>query len=751
MGFLSYLLTTPDGQQWDLQEEKWRVDIGIPDGFDLAQIAHDTQVLYNQPGALLKSVQMQPRTVTITANLAASCRDELHQIRAALWQALRWNREGKNPPSYSTLRYEANNSATELNCYFLSEVVSGGDGETAQVIGYKLIAYDPLWYGVTPNEQELLLYTTLASKYMIAKIDGVWQVPGGGQGAGAAGSTVYDYVWDSKGRLYACGSFTTIGGVAASRIAYSDDNGVTWNAMGAGLAGGTTCGYKLAIDSRDRVYVAGEFNTVDGIASVGVGYWDGSWHAMNGLNQYCFAIAISSSDVVYVGGDFVATSGAPANCNYIAYWNGSAWAPLGTGMSDRVRGLAFAPDGTLYVGGFFATGNAVTLNKIGKWNGTTFAAMGTGIAGAGTPYVRSVIVAKDGSVYITGYFSTASGITCNRVARWNGVQWFPLGAGLTVAAANGSLQGEYLYEMPDGRIFVCGYFQKAGTLALTDRAAFWNGTAFSQVDWHIVHGNDAQPVVLKVNPVTGDLWEGHMGSGLASGTVICAGNITSVVEQGDAEAYPVITVTGAGTLNYIENTTSQKTMLFNVTLNAGEVATIDLSPLAKSFVSSLRGDLFRFSTLLPVSDFASWSLEPKPFAPAGANSINVYMTNTTPTEQNDNNNQLSGWENITGIATTNTDNGRLYVSIVADGGGFYHVNLYSDLARSHLVGHTATYNSNGAKAIVADNLSGLGGTVTVDARTAADTDIVVFFAVAKIEWYDRFLSADSAVAPDRIR
>lgn len=109
---------------------------------------------------------------------------------------------------------------------------------------------------------------------------------------------------------------------------------------------------------------------------------------------------------------------------------------------------------------------------------------------------------------------------------------------------------------------------------------------------------------------------------------------------------------------------------------------------------------------------------------------------TTPVESGDDNNQLSAFTNITGVTDDNTDAEKaLHFSIVDDTGGFFHVDIYDDLVRTSLVGHTGTYNSTGAKAITADNASGLGGTVTVDAVTAVDVDIKVVFGQYKLTWY----------------
>lgn len=74
---------------------------------------------------------------------------------------------------------------------------------------------------------------------------------------------------------------------------------------------------------------------------------------------------------------------------------------------------------------------------------------------------------------------------------------------------------------------------------------------------------------------------------------------------------------------------------------------------------------------------------------------------------------------LTGVTPTIVDHrGRLYLSQVDDTGGYFHTDIYNDSGLTSLVGHTATYNTNGAKAVVADGGSGLGGTVTVSSLAA---------------------------------
>jgi len=126
-----------------------------------------------------------------------------------------------------------------------------------------------------------------------------------------------------------------------------------------------------------------------------------------------------------------------------------------------------------------------------------------------------------------------------------------------------------------------------------------------------------------------------------------------------------------------------------------------------------------------------------PFDDGSGNEVYGRLTfDTTPAETGDSGNLLSGYSNITGIVSgVNTDSeNKLYFTVVDDGGGNYHVNIYKDSGTTQLVGHTASYSGTGAQTVVADNSSGLGGTITVD-TLGAGSGIVVTFGTYTITWY----------------
>ena len=291
-------------------------------------------------------------------------------------------------------------------------------------------------------------------------------------------STVRALVLDSNGHLYAGGSFTKAGGVNARMIAKWD--GESWSALGSGMGGVDSTGvYALAVDQAGNLYAGGDFTTAGGVSVNHVARWDGtSWSLLGagiGGDHYAVhALAIDSDNNVYAAANY----DWYGTCHTIlAKWDGVAWTTIssGGGFADcqEIEALAVDQAGNLYAGGYFTTIGGVNANRIAKWNGSFWSPLGSGIDGHG---VRALAVdSSSAAVYAGGYFSAAGGIAANNVARWNGTSWSPLGGGL-----GGSFPIVYgLALSHDGAtIYAGGWFTTAGA-GNASYIALWNGSTWS--------------------------------------------------------------------------------------------------------------------------------------------------------------------------------------------------------------------------------------------------------------------------------
>jgi hypothetical protein len=128
----------------------------------------------------------------------------------------------------------------------------------------------------------------------------------------------------SGGRLYAGGIFTTAGGVAANNIAQW--NGSSWSALGLGIWGRLDSGpevYALTV-SGGTLYAGGSFTTAGGVAANNIAQWDGSsWSALgsgiqglggdDGAGPQVFALAVSGGTLCAGGLFSIAGTNVTAN------------------------------------------------------------------------------------------------------------------------------------------------------------------------------------------------------------------------------------------------------------------------------------------------------------------------------------------------------------------------------------------------------------------------------------------------------
>lgn len=230
-------------------------------------------------------------------------------------------------------------------------------------------------------------------------------------------------------------------------------NGTSWVALGTGINGGTSIGERvMALASiGGTLYVGGNYTSAGGQGAQNISrYASGTWTPFSGtgLDSAANAIAVSGKDV-YVGGAF--GSAGPLTANRIAKWDSVAntWSTLGAGVTGfdisnaSISAIAVA-GGKVYAGGNFSNIGGVSASSIGVWNGTTWAPLGTGITG-GNGRVSFIIVRGD-DVYVGGDFSSAGGVAANRVAKWNGTAWTGLNSAHIPTSVSGmAFMGNDLY------------------------------------------------------------------------------------------------------------------------------------------------------------------------------------------------------------------------------------------------------------------------------------------------------------------
>lgn len=187
-----------------------------------------------------------------------------------------------------------------------------------------------------------------------------------------------------------------------------------------------------------------------------------------------------------VAGPFRDIGGVEANG--IARWDGHGWQAFGEGITPRgvfsyptTALVGFDPDG----GGPAPNGPVVATSNPGKlirWTGAAWEEIAPGSA-----LSVSAMVVFDGdndgdstpSLVAAGGFTSIGGVEANRVARWDGGAWSPMGVGL-----GGGVAALAVYD-EDGAgpmlpsLIAGGGFTTLGDGTVADRIAKWNGSAWA--------------------------------------------------------------------------------------------------------------------------------------------------------------------------------------------------------------------------------------------------------------------------------
>jgi hypothetical protein len=160
-------------------------------------------------------------------------------------------------------------------------------------------------------------------------------------------------------------------------------------------------------------------------------------------------------------------------------------------------------------------------------------------------------------------------------------------------------------------------------LPVPNSYALWNGSAFIPPDI-VIAANAGLVISAFAASPRGDRMIGWNITGAA----ITSAQFQTLLNPANATGRPTFTFTGPGTLYQLRNATTGDTIAFNLTLAAGEIATLTLSALGSRFVSNFRGNIL--GSVLPGSNLSTFKLLPSVANNVGgANVMEVLMTGTT--------------------------------------------------------------------------------------------------------------------------
>lgn len=342
-------------------------------------------------------------------------------------------------------------------------------------------------------------------------------------------------------KLYVAGNFNVVDGQSVWGIASWD--GAQWDSLGNGLdhyaSGPNFPGNVHAILRCDsNLMVGGSFRWAGDTARQGMAHWSGTaWDSVPGgpLGAYEVITDIKiHNGELYVCGVFDSVGSTPAM--QIAKWDGVAWQALG---SNYVFGSLFRMcfyHNNLYVSGSFVDPSGNTC-RLAKWNGTTWTFLTTVLTG-GLDNIWAMEVYND-ELYVSGLFYTSSGNAGNSIMKWNDTTWSSVAGGTQIISNPYPTVCDMTVH--NGKLYCVGNFERIGGIP-AHSLAVWDGTSWCGFDTYfdnkvtdIAFFNDTMYVAGAFWIADGDSIL-YIAKWIGGGFTDTCGSITAVVDRNIAEA-----------------------------------------------------------------------------------------------------------------------------------------------------------------------------------------------------------------------
>ena len=314
---------------------------------------------------------------------------------------------------------------------------------------------------------------------------------------------------DASGNIYAAGGVANNNGYNY----VAKWNGTNWAELGAGINALNANNPILTIctDGLGNIYAAGEFT--DSISFFQghkyVAKWNGTTWAELGTDTNALnangpipSIFTDALGNVYAAGYFTNADGY----YYVAKWNGTTWSELGTdtnalNANNPIESIFTDSAGNIYASGGFS--NAYGYFYLAKWNGTSWSELGTGSNALNANYaILSICTDGSGNIYAAGYFTNSSGK--HYIAKWDGTTWTELG-GTNALNANGNTVS--ICADAYKNIYAAGAFTNAASKYYV---AKYNGTNWADFGNHVDSANSLNGLINVVYAdASGNVYAGN--------------------------------------------------------------------------------------------------------------------------------------------------------------------------------------------------------------------------------------------------
>ena len=270
-----------------------------------------------------------------------------------------------------------------------------------------------------------------------------------------------------NGQLYAGGAFQKMGSDSVTNLARWD--GTHWQTLGTGLIPqGDGYNPKGVVNSLvvhgGVLYIGGSLMLSGHDTWNSTATWDGT------SLQPDRTLFSPISSMIEIGGQLYATT--THNNPGVYRYDAASWYRFGHFADTSILTLV-QYNGDLICGGDFThffTG--VNMPGIARWNGTDWVPLGAGLGPQGLCEVTSLAV-YNGVLVAAGGFDHAGGIPVHNVAQWDGTQWSDMDGGFHLLG-NGYENGVKALAPLDGQLVAMGYFTSASGRP-EPGIARWNG------------------------------------------------------------------------------------------------------------------------------------------------------------------------------------------------------------------------------------------------------------------------------------
>ena len=237
--------------------------------------------------------------------------------------------------------------------------------------------------------------------------------------------------------LYVGGGFTTYNSNTQNKLIRLNSDGskdASFN-LGTGFDNSGSYVNSIYVQSDDKVLVGGTYTSFNGTTQRGLirlntnGSKDTSFNIGTGFSMSTIfsrninSIVQQTDDKLLIGGLFVQYDGIPQNYLIRLNPNGTKDTSfdIGSGFNGTVRSVVIQPDGKILVGGDFTTYKGLTqrrlirLDEFGEKD-TSFD-IGIGFGPLSSTQVYSINLQNDGSLIVTGAFTSYNGNPVKRIVK----------------------------------------------------------------------------------------------------------------------------------------------------------------------------------------------------------------------------------------------------------------------------------------------------------------------------------------------